>query len=196
MEFADENGNGLASVYQAINSRTARAFIAIEESLQRLFPSVASLQVQPVNPTNHSLFVTLRDGSVLAPEQMSEGMLYYLAFAALQHLSPVAVLCVEEPENGLHPARIKEVVGMLRRISEGGTQVILATHSPLVLNELDPTEVTVVTRPKGGATQVTPMIETANFQQRSRVYALGELWVSYADGEVEAPLMHAEQGAL
>ena len=37
--------------------------------------------------------------------------------------------------------------------------------------------------PKG-----VPMIETKNFDQRSKTYALGELWLSYADGETEKML--------
>ncbi|NJN00385.1 MAG: ATP-binding protein, partial [Aquincola sp.] len=68
---------------------------------------------------------------------MSEGMLYWLAFAIVEHLSAPQVLLIEEPENGLHPSRIREVVRILRKISES-TQVILATHSPLVINELQP----------------------------------------------------------
>ncbi len=77
---------------------------------------------------------------------------------------------------------------VLRAISEK-TQVILATHSPLVINELQPDEVTVVTRSKEHGTKATLMKDTPNFDERSKVYALGELWLSYANGEDEAPLL-------
>jgi predicted ATPase len=119
---------------------------------------------------------------------MSEGMLYYLAFAILPYLDPTPIVLVEEPENGLHPARIAEVMRMLRAISEK-TQVILATHSPLVINELRPDEVTVVTRSAEHGTKATLLKDTPNFEERSKVYALGELWLSYANGEDEAPLL-------
>lgn len=82
---------------------------------------------------------------------------------------------------------------VLRKLTEGdGPQVILTTHSPLVVNELGPGEVSVVRRPSlEGGTVVTPIAETANFAKRSEVYSLGELWLSYADGEVEKSLFDA-----
>ncbi len=90
------------------------------------------------------------------------------------------------------PARIADVMRVLRRISER-VQVILATHSPFVINELQGDEVTVVTRPDGQGTRVRRLCDTPNFEERSKVYALGELWVSYADGKNEEPLL-AEVG--
>ena len=106
----------------------------------------------------------------------------------MPHLEPTALLLIEEPENGLHPARIAEVMRVLRAISER-TQVILATHSPLVINELLPDEVTIVTRDKDRGTKATRMKDTPGFEDRAKVYALGELWLSYANGEDEAPLL-------
>lgn len=82
---------------------------------------------------------------------------------------------------------------VLRRISER-VQVILATHSPFVINELQGDEVTVVTRPDGQGTQVRRLCDTPNFEERSKLYALGELWVSYADGKNEEPLLAEVEG--
>ena len=66
----------------------------------------------------------------------------------------------------------------------------MATHSPRVINELEPDEVTVVTRSSlEEGTKLTPMRETHNFEKRSSVYALGELWLSYANGVDEEPLI-------
>jgi predicted ATPase len=112
------------------------------------------------------------------------------AIRLLSYLAPTSFLLVEEPENGLHPARIAEVVTSLRAFSETGTQVVLATHSPLVINELTGDEVSVVTRDDAGM-HVTLIKDTPNFEERSKIYALGELWVSYANGKDEAPLLSA-----
>ncbi len=132
--------------------------------------------------------VKLADGTFVPAELMSEGLLYYLAYAVLPHLEPTALLLVEEPENGLHPARVAEVMRVLRAISEH-TQVLVATHSPLVVNELRPDEVTVVTRTRDEGTKATRLQDTPGFEERSKVYALGELWLSYANGEDEGPLL-------
>ncbi|EYE99981.1 Hypothetical protein CAP_1862 [Chondromyces apiculatus DSM 436] len=112
----------------------------------------------------------------------------YLAFAAIPYLEPASMLLIEEPENGLHPARIAEVMRVLREVSKT-TQVLIATHSPLVVNEMQPEEVTVITRTPETGTRATLIKDTPNFAKRSSVYALGELWLSYANGVDEAPLL-------
>ena len=77
---------------------------------------------------------------------------------------------------------------VLREVSKT-SQIILATHDPLVINELQSDEVTLITRtPERGAI-ATPLAQTKNFEQRSKVYALGELWLNYADGEFESELV-------
>jgi predicted ATPase len=115
-------------------------------------------------------------------------MLYWLAFAVIEYLRPVGILLIEEPENGLHPSRIAEVMRILRDVSKW-TQVLMATHSPLIINELKPEEVTIVTRTPEAGTICTPMTATKNFAERSKIYALGELWLSYADGDLERELV-------
>ena len=53
---------------------------------------------------------------------------------------------------------------------------------------MKPGEVTVVTRDETG-THCKPIGETPGFADRFKVYALGELWLSYANGKDEAPLL-------
>jgi energy-coupling factor transporter ATP-binding protein EcfA2 len=191
--FFDERGFGLPGIYQAILGRGDEAFSQIRESVRRLFPTVKRIAVVPVTRSEVSLEIELADGTRVRAPEISAGLLYYLAFAAIPHLDPVSALLLEEPENGLHPARIAEVIRLLRDFAERtDTQVFFATHSPLVLNELAPDEISVVTRPSlETGTLVTPLRATPNFEQRAKVYALGELWLAYCDGETEAPLLDA-----
>jgi predicted ATPase len=186
--FANEKGEGLASLYDALLSRDRDAFTAIDVRFRNLFPTVKALRLENANYQTKTMGLSLHSGVEVGPGEMSEGMLYWLAFAIVQHLQPQGILLIEEPENGLHPARIAEVVRILRDISKS-TQVLLATHSPLVINELKPEEVTVVTRSQAEGTRCTPMRDTKNFEKRSQVYALGELWLSYADGDFEKELV-------
>jgi energy-coupling factor transporter ATP-binding protein EcfA2 len=188
LRFLDERGTGLPALYDALIVRNLPAYMTLNQELIRLFPSVKSIQLANPSEGTKAIGVKLVSDAVVPAELMSEGMLYYLAFAVLPYLDSTALLLVEEPENGLHPARIAEVMRVLRAISEK-TQVILATHSPLVINELRPEEVTVVTRSAERGTKATSMKDTANFEERSKVYALGELWLSYANGEDEGPLL-------
>jgi predicted ATPase len=186
--FHNEKGAGLAALCDALLSRDLSRFATLNEAFRALFPTVRSLRLHNLSPSEKQLGLTLLDGTEVGPAEMSEGMLYWLAFAIIEHLAPQAMILIEEPENGLHPARIREVMKVLREVSQR-TQIILATHSPLVINELKPDEVTIVTRTPERGTICTPMTATKNFAQRSKIYALGELWLSYADGNFESELV-------
>lgn len=188
IRFEDERGKGLGAVLDAIFANQVRNYLALEARLKGAFAAVDSFSLR-TTPSGRSVGVRLNDGTEVMPEGMSEGLLYFLAFNALEFLKPTpGVILVEEPENGLHPARIAEVVRILRGLSKT-IQVIVATHSPLVINEFDASEVTVVTRDPKNGTQFTPVAQTPNFEQRQKVYALGELWLNYANGTDEAPLL-------
>ncbi|HET7502136.1 MAG TPA: AAA family ATPase [Kofleriaceae bacterium] len=184
----DDRGRGLAGVYDALLSRRLDAFLAISKELTTLFPTVRAIQLINASRDTKALSVELVNGKTVDAPRLSEGMLYWLAFAALPYLDSTALLLIEEPENGLHPSRIAEVMRVLRAVSNR-TQVIVATHSPLVINELQADEVTLITRTPERGTIATPLTATKNFAQRSRVYALGELWLNYADGDLESELV-------
>lgn len=182
----------MPALYDALLSRDIGAFGQINDRFKALFPTVRALRLHNLSSTQKQLGLTLLDGTEVGPSAMSEGMLYWLAFAIIEHLSPVSLLLIEEPENGLHPARIAEVMRVLREVSQR-TQIILATHSPLVINELQPDEVTIVTRTPEAGTICTPMTATKNFESRRKVYELGELWLSFADGNLESELVGADE---
>ena len=186
--FENEKGLGLAGLYDALLGRDRAGFTAIETRFRSLFPTAAGLRLDNRSNTTKAIGLTLTDGKAISAEAMSEGMLYWLAFAIIEHLAPQSILLIEEPENGLHPSRIAEVMRVLRDVSQR-TQIIMATHSPLVINELQPNEVTIVTRTPEHGTRCTPMTETRHFKTRSEIYALGELWLSFADGIDESDLI-------
>jgi len=181
-------GEGLAAVYDALLSRRLDVFLEISKRFTTLFPTARAIQLTNPSQTTKALGVELTDGRSVGSAQLSEGMLYWLAFAALPHLASTPLILIEEPENGLHPSRIAEVMRVLRDVSNT-SQIILATHHPLVINELKPDEVTLLTRTPERGTIATPLARTKNFEQRSKVYALGELWLNYADGDFESDLV-------
>lgn len=194
LRFKTDRGEGLAGVYDAILVRDLPAYIAINDAAKKLFPSVKSISAKNPTAGTKAIGVQLVDGTFVPADEMSEGLLYFLAFAALPHLEPASLLLIEEPENGLHPARISEVMRILRDISET-TQVVLATHSPLVINELEGHEVTLLTRTPEHGTTARLLQDTFNYAERSKIYANGELWLSYANGEDERDLFQAPEAA-
>ncbi|MEO7733167.1 MAG: AAA family ATPase [Kofleriaceae bacterium] len=189
-----EKGEGIPAIYEAILSRDRQAFDAIEAGVRHHFPTVKAIWLPTSIESKKALGVTLTDGTRVHADVMSEGLLYWLAFAILPHVAQNAFLLIEEPENGLHPSRIAEVMKALRALSQH-VQVVLATHSPLVINELEPEEVTLITRDSNSGTRATRIDRTSHFRQRNKVYALGELWLSFADGDSEAALVPADDSS-
>lgn len=191
-QFFVNRGRGLPAVLDLILGRGDESYSEISEKIRHLFPVVRRVGLRAVSSGAKQVEIELNDGTVVGADSISDGLLTYLAYAAIGYLKPVSMLLVEEPENGLHPARIAEVVRTLRHVSQTRMQVVIATHSPLVVNELQPEEVTVVTRTLKAGTRLTRIHDTPDFEARSRVYALGELWLSYADGNLETPLLDAD----
>jgi predicted ATPase len=85
-----------------------------------------------------------RDKTRYAARSLSDGTLRFLALAVLEQDPEVqGVLCLEEPENGIHPARIPAMIKLLERIATDVNesvspenplrQVIVNTHSPAVV---------------------------------------------------------------
>ena len=91
--------------------------------------------------------VTGRDKTIHPARALSDGTLRFLALAVLE-LDPEAqgVLCLEEPENGIHPARIPAMLRLLQDIANDPyepigpnnpmRQVIINTHSPAVVAQI------------------------------------------------------------
>jgi predicted ATPase len=94
-----------------------------------------------------TLFVTGRDGTSHPARALSDGTLRFLALAVLE-LDPEVngLICLEEPENGIHLDRIRAMLRLLQDIATDVTepisadnplrQVIINTHSPSVVAEV------------------------------------------------------------
>jgi predicted ATPase len=91
-----------------------------------------------------TLEVRERAGAVLPARSLSDGTLRFLTLTILRE-DPDAdgLLCIEEPENGIHPAKMNAMVELLYGIAVNPNkrpsrenpmrQVIVATHSPLLV---------------------------------------------------------------
>lgn len=149
-----ERGEQLAGVYDALLGGNRDAWETIEASVRVCFPTVRRLVLRNVPPSYKALGIELHDRTLVPAEHMSEGLLLWLAVAALPYVSPTRLLLIEAPETGLHPARLREVVDVLRQLVASGTQVVCATHSARLVDLLQPDEVSVVTRTSEAGTRV------------------------------------------
>lgn len=124
------------------------------------------------------LLFRMYDGTMIEGREISAGLLMYLGFLAIIHRQDApGVLLIEEPENGLHPLRLYEVVSLLRRLTERGAQVIMTTHSPDLLNACRPEEVRVFRRPEpDSGTEVHAL--PADFDRIAMRQTVGEIWAA------------------
>lgn len=114
-------------------------------------------------------------------DELSEGTLYFLALLCIiNQPNPPKLLLLEEPEKGIHPRRIREVMNFIFRLAEEkDVQIILTTHNEHVLDDFAtrPESVFVFDKDDEGATYVrnlhTDIIEPTN--QRNRELGLDEI---------------------
>ncbi|GAA0360425.1 AAA family ATPase [Actinoallomurus spadix] len=96
-----------------------------------------------------TVHLTESGGLTLPARSLSEGTLRFLALCVLlEDTSVTGLLCMEEPENGIHPANLTAMVDLVRdlAVDVNGTpgddnpfrQVIINTHSPNVVQLVDP----------------------------------------------------------
>ena len=84
---------------------------------------------------------------------VSDGTLRLLALTILAYLPELdGTILVEEPENGIHPRAIETAIQSLSSIEHG--QVLLATHSPVALNMVEPSQILCFGKDQAGATDV------------------------------------------
>jgi predicted ATPase len=83
----------------------------------------------------------------------SDGTLRLLALTLPAYLPELnGVFLIEEPENGIHPKAVETVFQSLSNVTEA--QVLLATHSPIILSLVEPRQVLCFAKNDEGATDI------------------------------------------
>lgn len=110
--------------------------------------------------------------------RLSDGTLRYLCLLAiLCHPSPPPLICIEEPEIGLHPDILPTIAKLLVEASQR-TQLIVTTHSEALVDALtDTPEAVVVCEKEEGSTTMRRLDKDA-LKEWLEKYTLGTLWRS------------------
>jgi predicted ATPase len=91
-----------------------------------------------------TLMLKFKNGTVFPARSLSDGTLRFLGLSVIELDSKSSgVICLEEPENGIHPQKIESMIGLLEDIATDTAyevdennalrQVIINTHSPVVV---------------------------------------------------------------
>jgi len=120
---------------------------AVEEFLKEVFSDV-SLGFRSVA---NRVFFIVREGSVeLPPPNVADGIIKVLAIATAVELKP-SILLIDEIENSLHVEAIQKVFDFLNNLE---IPVVVATHSPAVIDLVDLDRVVIVSRGFDGSTNI------------------------------------------
>lgn len=123
---------------------------------------------------------------MIRASQASDGVLLILAYLTVLHLpKPHAqrVVLVEEPENGIHPRHLEDVLNILRDLvrQQEHTQVVMTTHSPYVVDLFQPEEVTLCRKREDGSIEARRLSESHIVLDQLDVFTLGEIWTGEGD---------------
>ncbi len=150
-------GEELAAYLNTLRLTDEKQFRAVVSALRMIIPSVSDISVR-VNDVGEVDLGIVQDGVLIPARVISEGTLRVLGLLTLAGAKyPPAVIGIEEPENGVHPGRLKLIAEFLRtRVETGRSQVIVTTHSAL-LPDMIPDEYLFVCSRKEGKTSITPL---------------------------------------
>jgi predicted ATPase len=174
------NGDNLASVLDWMRDNHPDSFEIIQEEVRAAAREVKTVSARTTRPGAKVLSVQQRDGHIYDAPVLSDGLVLFvgLAVAAISSRLTPTLIAVEEPERGVHPRRLHEVLDAFRRVSNGGTQIVLTTHSPIVLDAFrdEPERVLVFDRDDSG-TRVSRFSDNPESKDLNGL-SLGEVWYS------------------
>ena len=170
-----EDGRNLGMVLNRLEGdpKAKRKLLA---ALRKLYHGIDDYYVQV---EAGSVQVFLQEGNVTIPAtRLSDGTLRYLCLLAiLCNPKLPSLICLEEPELGLHPDILPGLADLLREASER-CQLIVTTHSDTLVDALTDTPESIVVCEKDNGQTRLKRLDKGELSHWLEKYRLGELWTS------------------
>ncbi|PLC65589.1 hypothetical protein B7L70_10400 [Vulcanisaeta sp. EB80] len=167
-ERLDVRARNLPQVFYRLSAEGRTEYISMV--LREAFNGVA---VEPRSSAGRVFLVIRERGIELPPPNIADGLIKALAIASAVELRPTMLL-IDEVENSLHVKALKVIYDVLNSLE---VPVIIATHSPALVDMAEPERVFVVSRGDDGGTVVEPPYGDLERLKRR----LSELGVSLSD---------------
>ena len=168
------DGSNLAFVVSRLREGSPEGFADWLGHLRTGLPSLKDISVVERPEDRHSyLMLKYRNGLEVPSWMLSDGTLHLLALTIIAYL-PSALWLIEEPENSIHPLNCEAVMQSLRSVYNG--QVLVATHSPVILGLVDPADVLVFSHDEEKGTQITVGSEHPGLRDWKGEVSLGTLF--------------------
>ena len=201
------DGSGLASVLTHLAGNDPDRFQAIQDALRAVVPGVRRVRTPRAKVVVHTKETIEWDGNRLArdvPREMwgnaiqidigphgaidadatSEGTLIALALLTVLHdpAGPTLVL-IDDLASTLHPKAQADLIAAIRKVQalRPGLQVIATSHSPYLIDHMDPSEVRVMGIAADGYARCLPLTQHPRYERLSRGLGAGEFWAAVGE---------------
>ena len=176
-----EDGSNVAPFLLRLREEEPDAFSDVERDMRAILPTFERFEISRHGGGDDYVTLSIKEtpfGDPTPLDQSSFGTLRAVVlFSMLNDPNPPGLTCIEEIDHGFHPQALDHLVDRMREATER-TQIVLATHSPALVNRLQPDELIMFQRNQGtGGTVACKPSE--RFVQKAREkygYELGELW--------------------
>jgi len=151
-----EDCSNLSAVLFYLQSERREAFNAIQQLLGLMIPGFRRLNVLARGGPGEVLAFIDVAGIALTLADISDGQLRLLFWATMCHLpEPGTLICIDEPDQGLHPRVLPVVAEMFKAASEHA-QIFLATHNSFFLRQFEVADIAVMRLEKGEPAFIKP----------------------------------------
>ncbi len=196
------DGGGLADVLAKMQLEDADSFQALQGALRAVIPQIQRIGVKrveikpaatesmpyPAPQLGHGLVFDVSGRKGIRADQMSGGTLLVLGILALLY-SPARprILLLDDIDHGLHPRAQWDLLKQLRRLLEQfpDLQIVASSHSPDLVDELDPKEVIVMALREDGTSAAKPLTACPR-EDMLGVLRAGQLWSAVGEDWVKA----------
>ncbi len=149
------DGSNLPWVIEHLRSSAPTQFGEWVKHVQTALPDLEDVRVIQREDDKHAYVVLCFRGGLQVPSWMaSDGTMRLLALTLPAYLADLhGIYLIEEPENGIHPKAVEPVFQSLASVY--GAQVLLASHSPVILSLVEPAQVLCFAKdPAAGTTDI------------------------------------------
>ncbi len=146
------------------------------EQLQKFYEAVGEIITKIEGSTIQTFIRDKKFNRSIPATRLSDGTLRYLCLLTLLcHPSPPPLICIEEPELGLHPDILSTVAELLIAASTR-TQIIVTTHSDALVSGLSEVPESVLVCEQNNTGSHLRRLEPQQLKKWLEKYTLGDLW--------------------
>jgi predicted ATPase len=172
------DGSNLPLVVRRLQEESRPKYKEWLKHLQTILPDLVAVEVMERPEDRHLYLVAAYASGLTVPSWLiSDGTLRLLALTLVAYIpAGDRVYLIEEPENGVHPSAVEAVFQSLSSVY--GDQVLLATHSPVMLGLAEPEQILCFARTESGATDIVTGTEHPALRDWRGEVSLGVLYAS------------------